>query len=241
MTGWPGGSPSPRRPLVLCLLAAAAGVGLWGLGEAHALFLAASRALEEVVRAAGGWAMGAFVLLAGLSALVAPFSSAAVVPAAVLAWGKLTVFLLLLAGWMLGGVGAYALGRYAAYPAVRRLLPWREIEAWRAHVPHGAGLLLAALVRLALPSEVGYAYGVLRYNFGKYLLVTALAELPVAALLVQASDALLARHLGLFLALVALGAAMVGVGVWLHAAHHTSGASPGPVPGPAGIERSPSR
>ena len=53
----------------------------------------------------------AFVVFAALSAILAFFSSALLLPAAVYTWGTTVTLVLLWLGWLLGGISTYALGR----------------------------------------------------------------------------------------------------------------------------------
>lgn len=173
-----------------------------------------SRWLEEHVRRSGSWGVVAFVGLALLSSLVSPFSSVPVVPAAVLAWGHWPTFLLLVTGWMLGDTLAWTLGRYAAHPLVRRLLPWKKLERLKARLPRQRTLLVAGLLRIALPSEIGYAYGALRFPLWQYLLITLIAEVPVAAFVVLAGHVVMQSRTPAVLALLAASIALA-VAWWL--------------------------
>jgi uncharacterized membrane protein YdjX (TVP38/TMEM64 family) len=172
-------------------------------------YVAATRWLELRIRGAGGWAVVGFVLFAALSALLAPFSSAPLTPTAVLAWGRPATLLLLLGGWMLGNIAAYALGRYGAHPLLRRVVAWQRIEGWTRQLPRRRTFVVALLVRMALPSEVGYAYGALRFAFGWYVVLTLLAELPVAALLAYGSEALLENETTQLLSFLLVGLALL--------------------------------
>ncbi|WP_233613457.1 MULTISPECIES: hypothetical protein [Corallococcus] len=62
-----------------------------------------------------------FVLLSSLSAMLAFFSSALLLPVALQAWGKAVCALLLWLGWMLGGACAYGIARAWGRPVIRRL------------------------------------------------------------------------------------------------------------------------
>ena len=57
-----------------------------------------------------------FILLAMVSAMLAFFSSAILVPIGVYAWGSITCFLLLWIGWLLGGVASFGIGHYTRPP-----------------------------------------------------------------------------------------------------------------------------
>ena len=61
-----------------------------------------------------------FVLVSALSAMLAFFSSAVVVPVAVYAWGNATTLALLWGAWLLGGIGSYVVGRTLG----RRVAAW---------------------------------------------------------------------------------------------------------------------
>jgi uncharacterized membrane protein YdjX (TVP38/TMEM64 family) len=146
-----------------------------------------------------------FVALAAMSAMLAFYSSAPLVPVAVYAWGEPTSVLLLWVGWVAGGAASYAVGRSVGRPLVRLLA--RRIVRF----PSDAGIsertpfTLVLLFQLALPSEVpGYVLGVAGYRFSKYLLALALAELPFAAGTVYLGASFLE---GRALALVLVGAA----------------------------------
>lgn len=61
-----------------------------------------------------------FVLFAAVSAMFTFVSVAAVVPVAVYTWGAPFSIVLLWTGWILGGIAAYAIGRYLGRPAIGR-------------------------------------------------------------------------------------------------------------------------
>jgi uncharacterized membrane protein YdjX (TVP38/TMEM64 family) len=209
--------PSTReweRWLVGLLLAAVLILLLVRWDTVTRAYLHGVRWLEPYVREAGVWGAVAFAVFAALSVLLGPFSSGPLVPSAVLAWGQLRTFSLLLLGWMLGNITAYAIGRYAASPLLRRLVPWQRIEEWMDRIPRKRMLWLAVLLRLTLPSEVGYAYGVLRFNFAGYVALTLLAELPTALLLVYGSSALLNEQTTRLFMILGLGMSLLLAG-WI--------------------------
>jgi uncharacterized membrane protein YdjX (TVP38/TMEM64 family) len=122
-----------------------------------------------------------FVLLAAVSAMVAFFSTAVLVPAGVLAWGIPATFLLLWAGWLLGGVMAYGIGRRYGRRVVLWVMREESMQRHERRIASDPPFAAVLLLQMALPSEVpGYLVGVLRYPFARYLLALALAELPFA-------------------------------------------------------------
>jgi len=135
----------------------------------------------------------AFVVLSAASAVVAFFSSAVLVPAAVSAWGSATTLALLWLGWWLGGGVTYLLGRglapshsgangrSSAGDPVAPSPTHRRVARLAARLPAGLGFPLVLALQLALPSELpGYLCGYLRVRPRVYFAALALAELPYA-------------------------------------------------------------
>lgn len=142
-----------------------------------------------------------FVALAAVSAFLSPFSSAPLVPIAVLIWGNAFTSALLFSGWMIGDVIAYVIGAYAGKPVMSYLIRQEKVDYYRARIPARAEFPLIVLFRYAVPSEVGgYVLGAIRAHFGKYFIATFLAELPFALMTVYAGDALVRREPVLFVA-----------------------------------------
>jgi uncharacterized membrane protein YdjX (TVP38/TMEM64 family) len=122
-----------------------------------------------------------FVLYAALGAMLAFVSSSVLVPVAIYAWGEEMAFLLLWAGWLVGGMASYGIGRFLGRWMLRGLAPAGQIAAYERRIGAKAGFPLVFLFQLAMPSEIpGYVLGLLRYPFARYLLILALAELPYA-------------------------------------------------------------
>ncbi|MFC5576877.1 TVP38/TMEM64 family protein [Lysobacter niabensis] len=189
--------------LLLCTLA----VLLLSIDELFALLQQLLVAAEPQIAAhpVGGPLL--FVALSALSAMLAFFSSALLVPVAVYHWGRLATMLMLWLGWMLGGACAYALGRFLGRPMVRGLSSARIADFYLRRLPAQIDFPVALLVQLAMPSELpGYLFGTLRVSFRRYLLVLALVEAPFAAGTVLLGDSLIQREGGAMLVLVVIGA-----------------------------------
>lgn len=151
-----------------------------------------------------------FIALAAVSAMLAFFSSAVLIPGAVLSFGKPLTALLLWLGWLAGGALAYALGRYAGRPLLRGLRVTRQIDEWRAKLPPRGGFVVSLLVQLALPSEIpGYLFGMIRLPFAAYFGALALVQAPYAAALAWAGDRVLQRQP---IALLVIGVSILVVG-----------------------------
>ena len=147
-----------------------------------------------------------FVIFAALSAVLAFFSSALLVPVAVATWGEPVSILLLWTGWFAGGAAAYGIGRLLGRAVVGLLASHEALARFEARMSTSAPFGLVLLFQLALPSEIpGYVLGLARYNVFKYLLALGLAELPFAIGTVYLGESFLERRLLTFLALAACG------------------------------------
>lgn len=157
-----------------------------------------------------GEAMIFFVLLAAISAMILPFSSVPIVPFAVSLWGMWTTGALLLTGWLIGGIGAYMIGRYAAHPIIAQFMKEEKLTRYKHYVSDRLTFTRALLLRFSLPAEIGYAFGLIQYHFVLYIIVTIIAEVPLAFLTIQASDAFVHLEFFSFIGwIVALGFLMV--------------------------------
>jgi uncharacterized membrane protein YdjX (TVP38/TMEM64 family) len=198
-------------------------------GLALALYVVSSSQLHEAINAAffaaqdvmlghGFRGMLIFVALAAVSAMVAFFSSAVLVPPGVYAWGSGVTFLLLWIGWLAGGVLAYAGGRWFGRRLVAWLINEDQLRRYEQRVSAHAPFFVILLFQMALPSEVpGYVVGVLRYPFARYLAALALAELPFAAGSVYLGESFIR---GDYRGLAGLGLTMIALSVAAVSAWH---------------------
>lgn len=161
-------------------------------------------------------AMAIFAGLAMLSAMFSLFTSVPLVPAAIALWGDDATLFLLFSGWFFGALVSYLLGSYAGYPFLKSLPAFKKINYYREKISDRAEFGLVLLFRFALPSEVtGYALGIMRYNFLKYLVATFIAELPFALIAVYAGGAFLSEKRVAFVAIAALALVFVGAAIYL--------------------------
>jgi uncharacterized membrane protein YdjX (TVP38/TMEM64 family) len=150
-----------------------------------------------------------FVLLAMVSAMLAFFSSAILVPVGVYAWGSITCLILLWIGWLLGGVAAFCIGRYLGRPVVSKLIGETRMSHFEKRLGRHARFIHILLFQAALPSEVpGYVLGTLRYRFSLFLLALAVVELPYALGTVYLGTKFLERDVVLLL-LIGFGGVIV--------------------------------
>jgi uncharacterized membrane protein YdjX (TVP38/TMEM64 family) len=158
-----------------------AGVGIAALEPLHNLVSDAIDAVDPLVRAHPVSGALLFLLLAALSALLAFFSSAVLVPIAVEVWGPVGTAILLWLGWLAGGAVTYAIGRFLGRGIVNRLVRPGRLQYYERRVRGSLRFPFVLLFQSALPSEVpGYLLGILRYPPHLYLLALGLAELPYA-------------------------------------------------------------
>jgi len=183
--------------------------------EIHRQVVAAIALAEPVIRTLPVLGAVLFVMLAAFSAMLVFFSGLLLVPVGVQVWGPTGCFLLLWAGWFLGGVVTYSIGRYLGRPAVNWMLSDARIARYESRIPSGGSLLTAILAQLALPSDIsGYFFGLLGFPARIYLGGLAIAELPYALGTVFLGNAFVEQQYVWLLAAAALGLVVLGV-VWL--------------------------
>jgi len=193
----------------------------------HAWLLSQFAAAEGVIRQQPAWGMVIFVVLAALSAMIAFVSSAVLIPVAVYVWGPWVCFALLWAGWFLGGLAAYAIGRYLGRPIVHRLVRPAALERQERWARSRRSLVGIVLLQLAIPSDLaGYVFGLIRCPFLPFVGALALAELPYALGAVYLGVSFVQRRI-LPLLLLGLAGALLSV-LALQAYHRHVGAAKRP-------------
>ncbi|MGI9228033.1 MAG: TVP38/TMEM64 family protein [Gammaproteobacteria bacterium] len=150
-----------------------------------------------------------FVILAIVSAMLAFYSSAILVPIGVYAWGTTTCFILLWVGWLIGGILSFSIGYYFGRPATSKLIGEKRYSNFEEQVSRRAKFIHILLFQAALPSEIpGYVLGTLHYRFIIYFIALAVTELPYALGTVYLGSSFLERNTMVFLAL-GVGAVLV--------------------------------
>jgi uncharacterized membrane protein YdjX (TVP38/TMEM64 family) len=207
--GWERESPWRRVALIVGVVLVLALIASTDM--LHAPLQRLTDATAPLMRAHPVAGAAAFVLWSALSAMLAFFSSAVLVPVAVQVWGATGTTLLLWLGWTLGGVGAYTVARVAGRPLVRRLLKANVLARYEHRVSTQAPIGLVILLQLGLPSEIpGYLLGLVRYAPWRYVLALVIAELPWAVLTVLLGTTLMERRATVLLAVGAVAAALGG-------------------------------
>ncbi len=208
--------PYLRKYAVTALVLGGAVFLYWYSAFLQNIFLNFTGALEEYETGHKFLSQGLFVVLAAISAMLSPFSSAPLVPFAVVIWGQSLTIALLFLGWIIGGSLTYLLGDRIGYHILKDYVTINgSIAAYRQKLSPKTEFIIVLLFRLAMPAEIpGYVLGTIRYDFWKYLFATALAELPFAMLTVYAGEAFLEKDIFGF------GAILVFISIILSAAFH---------------------
>lgn len=184
----------------------------WSFFSLQRAFLDVALKLEEYISNQEALGIIIFVGLAALSAMLSPFSSVPLVPVAAMIWGNILTSLLLLLGWLIGEIFSYLIGEYAAHPLLKRITPFEKIQEYRQYFSAKSEFLIVLLFRLSMPAEVpGYVLGAIKYNFGKYLLATFIAEFPFAFITVYVSETLISKKPIAFLLAVTANVAYMGI------------------------------
>ena len=140
-----------------------------------------------------------FIGLAIFSILLGPFTSIPLVPPAIVIWGVPTTLFFLVGGWLIGNSLAYFIGRSYGLTLVSKIVGEKKIDDWMNKIQGYLNFWLLLLFRFSTPSETGYAFGLIRYDFAKYILISFLAELPYGLLAVYASEALVSSDFRAYL------------------------------------------
>jgi uncharacterized membrane protein YdjX (TVP38/TMEM64 family) len=157
-----------------------------------------------------------FVVLAAVSAILAFFSSALLLPAAVYAWGNIVTLGLLWLGWLLGGMCTYALGRGLRRPQANAPRTSRQLDFYLQRVRGEVTFALVLLLLLAMPSEIpGYLCGYLGVRRRIYVSALALAELPFAFGAVMLGEGVVNRQIGWLVGFGLIGAALSLCALWV--------------------------
>jgi len=196
------------RAVAVVLICASVAL-LLSVDAVYAVLQRALLAAEPLIAGHPYLGVVAFVLLAALSAVLAFFSSALLLPAAVYAWGSTVTFGLLWLGWLLGGVCTYALGRGLRGPLGRASKTSSQFDFYVQRAPGEVTFAFVLLLYLALPSELpGYLCGYLRVRLRTYFAALALAELPYAVGAVLLGAGVVHRDVGVLVSFGLIGAAL---------------------------------
>jgi len=204
-----------KRAAAVALLTAGL-VGVVSADDLHAWVVGWLPVVDTVIRQRPVLGVAVFVVLSALSAMLFFVSSAVFVPVAVFVWGTGVSTVLLLAGWILGGVFAYTVSRHLGRAVVNALVSTSWLDWAEARFTRSAPFGLVLLFQLAVPSEVpGYVLGLLRYPFWKYLAVVGIGELPFAAATIYLGTGFIERRIVLLVGVGAALAAFSGTMLWM--------------------------
>ena len=221
------GAMARYRRLVILLLAVVVAALLASSSELHRQIVALLELAAPIIAAHPVWGAVVFTAISALGAILVFVSSWLLVPLGVQAWGPVGCFLLLWAGWFVGGIVTYAVGRYLGRPMVRRLLPEPVITRYEGRIPVGGRFLPALLVTVSVPSDIaGYFFGLVKYPAGVYLGALAIGEIPYGLAAVFLTDAFLQRKLSLLL-ILAGAAGLAGFWAWRRRHPHPVGPASG--------------
>lgn len=218
--------PQTRRRVAVLALLIALAVALAASDTVHGWIEQLLRLAADVIGAYPRLGVAVFVVASILSAMLAFFSTAIVVPVAIYAWGEAATTLLLWVSWLVGGCCSYAIGRTLGRRIAGWLISRETIDYYGSRLSAKAGFFTILLFQLALPSEVpGYVLGTLRYRFFVYLPALALGELPYAIGTVYLGESFLQRNYAL---LIAIGVAGIALSIlaFIHLHRRIEGRTP---------------
>lgn len=198
-----------RRRIVILLAMIGAIAIVAAIEPFHRVARSAIAIAEPVIQQHAVAGAVIFVLLSAVSAMVVFFSTAVITPVAVDAYGPLTTLLLLWAGWILGALAAYGIGRFLGRRVVTWFLDPRKLHEYEQRAARLVSFRHVLLFQLAVPSEIpGYVLGLSGCRLRTFLAAVALGELPFAIGAVYLGESFLQRN---YFLLLAIGIAGVGL------------------------------
>lgn len=204
--------PAPVRRQALLLALTIGGVALlWTSATLHAAFVESLHVSQTLIEQYPLASRVSFVALGGVSAMLVLFSSVALVPVAVSAWGQEQTLALLILGWFFGANLAYVIGRRLGRQVAEYFVATATLDHYERLLAKGMSVASVTILKLALPSEVpSFAMGIVRYPPLKFLVVAFASELPAAIWVVYLSAALIEDRRVVFLLVLLAGFAVVG-------------------------------
>ena len=143
-----------HRYLLVFILILAIAFFFWFSLAFQDIILGSIDKLDEVVSVYPFAGIVLFWALAIASVMVAFFTSAVLIPPAIVIWGETYTFLLLLLGWMSGAIFAYFISKHLGRKAAAYFIPEEKLIYYEKYISERASFGLVLLFRFALPSEV---------------------------------------------------------------------------------------
>lgn len=204
-------NPMLRRALLAAAIVALAAL-LWASASLQSAFIGALQFSKDYVESQPLVSRLAFVALAAFSAMMVLFSSIALVPVAVYAWGQGETLLLLTGGWFIGANLAYLIGRRLGRGVTLFFVPAATLDHYAQLLSVRMSVAEVALLKLALPSEMpSFALGIMRYPLRRFWPVLLASELPFALWAVYLSAALIENRFVPFVLVLLAGLAVAAV------------------------------
>lgn len=203
--------PLQRHALLAALIVAVVAL-LWLSATLQAAFIEALALSKGFIDMHPVASRLAFIALAAFSAMLVLFSSVALVPIAVHAWGQGETLLLLMAGWFVGGNLAYGIGHRFGRRVTEYFVAAHTLDRYGHLLSAEMSVAEVTVLKLALPSEMpSFALGIVRYPLRKFVPVLLASELPFALWAVYLSAALLDDRRAAFVLVLLAGFVAIGV------------------------------
>ncbi|MCL4214004.1 MAG: VTT domain-containing protein [Gemmatimonadales bacterium] len=202
--------PLNARRIAVLVVALLVVLGVLSSEPLHRALLDLLAAAEQVMRAYPRLGMALFFALAGFSAMLSFFSSAALVPVGVFVWGPTVTMLLLWSGGTVGGILGYWFARTLGRRAVKRMFPDAPLRKYETFFSTRADWRTILLFRLALQSELpSYVLGLVRYPLPRYLPIILVAEALFVLLEIYLGAAFLERSAATFIGALVVAAVLM--------------------------------
>lgn len=204
-----------RRHILIALALIFVGVIFWSSGFLQDILAEAQGFVGDYIEESPLLAVLVFIGLAVVAIIVSPFSSAPLIPLVIPVWGEELTIVLLVCGWLIGGIGAYIIGSVFGSPFFSETKTMQSIKYYQSRISGKTEFGLVMLFRFAIPSEIGgYVLGIIRYHFAKYIAVTLSYEIFSAVTLVYLSDAFISNNPFYFIVMLGLILGVMGASLY---------------------------
>jgi len=127
-----------------------------------------------------------FILILILETIFIPISAIPFIPIISNSYGIFTSVIVILFGWVAGGVIAFAVSRKFGKPFIRKIIPLERIEEYENLIPEHKKFLSLILIRFFVPFDVvNYLLGLFtKINLKTFFLSTLISTIPLTLILV---------------------------------------------------------
>ncbi len=127
-----------------------------------------------------------FIIILILETIFIPISAIPFIPIISNSYGVFTSVIVVLFGWVAGGVIAFAVSRKFGKPFIRKIIPLEKIEEYENLIPEHKKFISLVLIRFFVPFDiVNYLLGLFtKIGLKTFFISTLIGTIPITLVLV---------------------------------------------------------